>query len=107
MATEDADGYDTHFRSVTVTAIAALAGVVAALISMFLTTGAESATAAAKDQTAQLLVLAVIPVQLVLLRGVGLLKDDFGAKDFLFVLFMTFSMWFITFGVVLTTGMVP
>jgi hypothetical protein len=45
-----------------------------------------------------------ILVQYPLQKVLGILKDDFGAKDFLFILFITFSMWFVTWTVILTSG---
>jgi hypothetical protein len=107
MATEEAEGFSDHFRSVTVTAIAALAGVIAALISSVITgevSSLDAAQQAAKNQNAQLVVLGAILIQPLLLRVLGLLKDDFGLKDFLYIAFMTFSLWFVTWGVLLTTS---
>jgi len=112
MATEQADadvgtdsggGVSDHARAVTVTAIASLAGVGAALASQQLTAGLPPADAATSLEPL-MVVFAAVAVQPALLRVVGLLKEDFGAKDFLYLLFMTFSMWFVTWGVLLTSG---
>ncbi|WP_435344677.1 hypothetical protein [Haloarchaeobius sp. HRN-SO-5] len=107
MVTDTADS-DTgsaesqHFETVTRTALSAGAGVAAAFVSAMLTAGAETAAAAASDQTAQLVVVVAIAIQPLLQRLLGVYKDDFGAKDFLFIAFMTFSFWFVTWGIMLT-----
>lgn len=90
-----------HLRAITITSIAALAGVAAAIGSALLT-GDMEATAAASETAPQLLLVATIGVQLPIYTRV---YDDWGgAKDYLFVVFMTFSLWFVTWGVILTTG---
>lgn len=104
MATEEASGVSDHFRSVTVTAIAALAGIAAALVSWRMTGDAATAAQAAKNQNAQMVMLAAILVQPLMLRLLGLLKDDFGVKDFLFIAFMTFSLWFVSWAILLTSS---
>ena len=114
MATEQADadvdaevdggaGVDDHTRAVLVTAVAALSGVGAAFVSQELTAGLPP-TDAATSLTPVVMVFALVAVQPAALRAVGLLKDDFGAKDFLYLLVMTFGLWFITWGVLLTSG---
>jgi hypothetical protein len=102
MATEEADRFSGHFRSVTVSAIAAIAGVIAALVSAAVT-GDMAPVEAAENQTAQLAVVVAVLVQPPLLRVLGLLKDDFGLKDFLYIAFLTFSMWFVSWTILLTT----
>jgi len=103
MATETQSQRTAHVLSVTRTGIAALLGVVAAFGSWFLTQDAASATAAAQNTTAQLLVLAAVVVQPPLQRALGIYKEDFGAKDFLFITFVTFAMWFVTWTILLTS----
>ncbi|WP_323675012.1 hypothetical protein [Halorubellus sp. PRR65] len=102
MATETQSQRQAHVLSVTRTGIAAALGVAAAFGSWFLTQD-MSAAAASKDQTAQLIVLAAVAVQPILQQVLGIYKDDFGAKDFLFILFITFSMWFVTWTIILTS----
>jgi len=103
MATETQSQRNAHVLSVTRTGIAALLGVLAAFGSWYLTQDLAPMEAA-KDQTAQYIVLVAILVQYPLQKVLGILKDDFGAKDFLFILFITFSMWFVTWTVILTSG---
>jgi hypothetical protein len=102
MATETQSQRQAHVLAVTRTGIAAGLGVAAAFGSWFLTQD-MTAAAASKDQTAQLIVLAAVVVQPLLQQALGIYKDDFGAKDFLFILFITFSMWFVTWTVILTS----
>jgi len=99
---DTADSEDQHFHTVTRTALSAGVGVAAAFLSASLTAGAETAAIAAQNQTAQLVVIVAIAVQPLLQRVLGVYKDDFGAKDFLFIGFMTFAFWFVTWGIMLT-----
>ncbi|MFC6874479.1 MULTISPECIES: EMC6-like membrane protein [Halobellus] len=101
MATESQGGLSDHLRGVTVTTLACLAGIAAALASArFVGTD----VAAAASQQSLLLVGALILAQFPILRVVGIDISEFGAKDYLYVAFMTFTLWFITFGVLLTEG---
>jgi len=102
-ADADAGGVSDHTRAVLVTAVSALSGVAAAFVSRELTAGLPP-TDAATSLTPVFAVFAIVAVQPAVLRAVGLLKDDFGAKDFLYLLFITFSIWFVTWGVLLTSG---
>lgn len=101
MATETATGFSDHMRGVTVTTLACLAGVAAALASGYVVgTSAEAA-----QQTLSLGILgAFILGQLPLLRVVGIDVEGFGVKDYLYVAFMTFTLWFISYGIMLTAG---
>ena len=101
MATETKTGLSGHVRGVTVTTLACLAGVVAAIAS-----GAVLGTteAAATNLLSVALLAGFVVLQLPVLRVVGVDVADFGPKDYLYVVFMTFSLWFITYGIVLTAG---
>jgi hypothetical protein len=90
-----------HLRAIAITSTAALAGVAASLASEVLTSG-MSPSDAAGAQEAQLAVAALIAVQLPIYHFV--FEDWGGAKDVLYVAFMTFIMWFVTWGVILTSG---
>ncbi len=100
MATETLDDRASHVRGVTVTAVAALAGIAAALASSAATTATQLS---ATDTRVLGLVGAFVLVQLPLLRLLGVDVDDFSTKDYLYVAFMTFSMWFVTWGIMLTS----
>jgi hypothetical protein len=99
MATESLDGRAEHLRSLTVTTLAALAGIAAAFVS----------AALVADPTASLGIYPVavaVLVQIPLLRLAGVDVDSFGAKDYLYVAFMTVSFWFVVWAILLTTGAV-
>jgi hypothetical protein len=102
MATESQSQRSAHVLSVTRTGIAALLGVLGAFGSWYLTQGLTT-DAAAMNQSAHLVVLAAILIQPPLQKLLGIFKDDFGVKDFLFILFITFSMWFVTWTIILTS----
>jgi|AntDeeMetagen285_2_1112576.scaffolds.fasta_scaffold02222_5 hypothetical protein len=100
MSTETASPKAEHLRAVTITTITALAGVAAAFGSLYIGgTGAE----AASDRTAQIVVVVAIIAQIPLYDLLGF--DDYGGvKDYLYVAFMTFAFWFVSWGIMLTTG---
>ena len=102
MATDTAERRTAHIRGVTVTAIACLSGVVAALVSTMVATGAG-------DTLAVYVLAGAVIVQFPLYRllemaGMELDVDDFGVKDYLYIAFMTFSLWFVCWAILLTTG---
>jgi hypothetical protein len=107
MSTDTVSPQASHLRSVTVTALAALAGIGAAVASAVVT--ADSATPAT-DQLAIYVFVAAVVVQfpvLGLLDRAGLVAVDvseFGAKDYLYIAFMTFSLWFVSWTILLTSG---
>ncbi|WP_299265291.1 hypothetical protein [Halorientalis sp.] len=103
MATDTAERRAAHVRGLKVTTLSSIAGIGAAVASSVAT--AELAPdAAATNNTALLIVLGAIFVQLPLLKLLGVDVDDFGAKDYLYVGFMTFSLWFVSWGVLLTAN---
>jgi hypothetical protein len=101
MATETQSGLSGHVRGVTVTTLACLAGVGAALVSAAIV-GTDPT--AATDTRALAFLVAFVAGQYPLLKVIGVDVADFGAKDHLYVTFMTFTLWFITFAILLTTG---
>ncbi|APX97937.1 EMC6-like membrane protein [Natronorubrum daqingense] len=105
MSTESISDRREHIRSISVTALSALLGVAAGFASLAITGDAASADAAASDMRGLLLVLGAILAQFILFDFTSIYGDDeFGAKHYLFIVFMTFSFWFVTFGILLTTG---
>jgi hypothetical protein len=99
--TEPGTGLTGHVRGVTVTTLACLGGVAAAVLAAVVVgTGAE----AASDMRALAFVVAAVAGQYPVLKLIGVDVADFGAKDHLYVAFMTFTLWFITFAILLTTG---
>ena len=96
MSTES-EGLTGHLRSVAITTVTALGGVIAGVASAAI---AESAT----DQVGLAIMIGMLIVNLIVLRLIGIDVSEFGGKDHLFNAFMTFSLWFVTWGVFLTTG---
>ena len=102
MATDTAERRAAHVRGVTVTALACLGGVGAAVASNAVASGAT-------DPVGVYVLAAVVVAQFPLHRaleaaGIDLDVEDFGAKDYLYVVFMTFALWFVCWTVLLTTG---
>ncbi|WP_336035278.1 hypothetical protein [Halobacterium yunchengense] len=95
--TETADPTAAHRRSLKVTTIATLGGVAAAFLS-------EATISDPTSRTGLLVLLAVVVVELGLMRVTGVDVSDFSTKDHVYVLFMSFALWFITWGVLLTAG---
>lgn len=99
--TETGAGLTGHVRGVTVTTLACLGGVVAAIVAgVVVGTSPE----AASDTRALAFLVAAIAGQYPVLKVVGVDISDFGPKDHLYVAFMTFTLWFITFTILLTSG---
>jgi hypothetical protein len=59
---------------------------------------------AASDTRVLAFLVAAIAGQYPVLKLIGVDISDFGAKDHLYVAFMTFALWFVTFAILLTTG---
>jgi hypothetical protein len=97
MATETADSQAQHRRSLKVTATASLAGVLAGFVTPMFTTGSG-------DRLGVAVVIGAVLLVLGLLRVLGVDVDDFSTKDHLYVAFMTFSLWFMTWTIMLQTG---
>ena len=101
MATETQARISGPMRGVTVTTFACLCGVAAALVSGVLVgTAADAATSRLPLAVLAAFVVAQFPV----LKVVGVDVSDFGPKEYIYVAFMTFALWFITFAIILTTG---
>lgn len=94
--TETADRRQAHRRGVTVTTVACLTGVAAGLVTSAL---ASSAT----DTTGLVVVVGAFLLNLGVIRIFGVDVDEFSAKDHLYTAFMTFSLWFVTWGILLTS----
>ncbi|MEF8780830.1 MAG: hypothetical protein V5A46_09160 [Haloferacaceae archaeon] len=100
MATETSSRFSDHARGVTVTTVASLAGIAAALGSAYLF---GTTPDAAQNTYAVIVMAGFVLVQFPLLKLVGIDVSDFGVKDNLYVTFMTFTLWFITYTVLLTS----
>ncbi|MEF8908427.1 MAG: hypothetical protein V5A13_11235 [Haloarculaceae archaeon] len=97
MATESGEGFSPHVRGVTVTTLATTMGVAAGVGSALLASGPT-------DRTGLFLMIGALLLQLPVLHLLGIDVSDFGIKDNLYVAFMTFAMWFVTWGLLLTAG---
>ena len=102
MATESVDDRRAHLRGVTVTGLAALLGIAAGFAGLMLA-GVPDPAEAARSPYAVYALAAVVAVQFPILRFSGLV-DEFSAKDYLYIGFMTFAFWFVTLTVLLTAG---
>jgi hypothetical protein len=104
MATETKTETDAalsgHLRGVVVTTLACLAGVGAAFVSLVVVGGAASA---ATDPRSVFVLAGFVAVEYPVLRVVGVDVGDFGVKDHLYVAFMTFALWFVTYGILLSS----
>lgn len=101
MATETQTGLTDHLRGVTVTTLACLAGTAAAVAAgVVIGAGPE----VANDVRAVAFLVAAIAGQYPVLKVIGVDIAEFGAKDHLYVAFMTFALWFVTYAIILTTG---
>ncbi len=94
----DEPGITGHARGVVVTTICCLAGIAAGVASAMYV-GTDPANAG--ETTAVLLMGAFVLVQYPLYKVIGV--GDFGVKDNLYVAFMTFTLWFISYTVLLTS----
>lgn len=97
MATEQVDRRAAHLRGVTVTSLAALLGVAAGIVSAAI---AGSPT----DQVGLYVFVGAVLVQFGVLPLFGIDVSDFSTKDYLYVAFMTFALWFVTWAILLTSG---
>ena len=97
MATHTADGMRSHMRGLTVTTITAVAGIGAAF-------GSNAIASGATDITGLLVVAVAVVAQFPVLRVIGIGQDDLSTKDVLYIAFMTVSMWFVAWAILLTTG---
>ncbi len=97
MATDTGEGYSSHLRGVTVTTIATVSGILGGVVSGALASGSG-------DQIALGVLLAAIVIQFPVFYLVGLDVAEFSTKDKIYVGFMTFTMWFVSWGILLTAG---
>ncbi|WP_128904220.1 EMC6-like membrane protein [Halorubrum amylolyticum] len=95
----DDSGISGHTRSVVVTTICCLAGIAAGVVSAAY---AGTTVAAAQSTTVALVLGAFVLAQYPLYKAIGV--GDFGVKDNLYVAFLTFTLWFISYTVLATSG---
>jgi hypothetical protein len=95
--TETLDRQAQHRRSITVTSVASLGGVAAGVLSAVVATGPN-------DTLGLAILLGATLLELGIMRALGVDVSDFSTKDHLYVAFMTFSLWFVSWGVILTSA---
>lgn len=86
-----------HIRGVLVTTLASLSGIVAGLLASGFTTASD-------DPIGVVILGGAVLAQFPVLRIIGVEVETFGAKDYLFVTFMTFCFWFMSWTILLSTG---
>jgi hypothetical protein len=97
MATDTGEGFSPHLRGVTVTAIATVTGILAGVAAAAMATGPS-------DTIGITILLVGILLEFPVFYALGLDVGDFSTKDKFYVAFMTFTMWFIAWGILLTAG---
>jgi hypothetical protein len=102
MATETESGEDLgprarHRRSITVTSVAALAGLLAGVASDAVATGAS-------DRIGLGLMGAAVVLSFGVIHVAGVDVTEFSKKDVVYVVFMAFSLWFVTWTILLTSA---
>ncbi|GGL34476.1 hypothetical protein GCM10009037_17640 [Halarchaeum grantii] len=95
--TETLDKQAAHRRGVTVTTVACLSGVAAGVVSNVVAAGAT-------DQVGVLPLLAALALNLGAVRLLGVDVEGFSTKDHLYTAFMTFCLWFVSWGILLSTA---
>ena len=95
MATETAEGWDDHLRGLTVTTLASVLGIGAGV-------AAQALAAGPNDRLGLYLLGAAVLVQIPVYMAIGIDVDDFGPKEYLYIAFITFSLWFVSWGILLT-----
>lgn len=95
--TETLDKQAAHRRGVTVTTVACLSGVVAGLVSNAIASGAT-------DRVGVLPLLAALALNLGVVRLLGVDVEGFSTKDHLYTAFMSFCLWFVSWGILLSTA---
>mgnify|MGYP000088425244 FL=1 len=97
MATDTSERFSSHLRGVTVTTVATVSGLLAGVASAMAAQGAG-------DTIGLTILLAAILVQFPLYYAIGMDLSEFSTKDKLYVGFMTFALWFVSWGILLTAG---
>jgi hypothetical protein len=97
MSTETGDELDSQVQSLIVIAATTLGGIGAGVATNEIAAGAF-------DQAAVAMVGIALGVELVVMQVLGVDVREFSTKDQLYVLFMTFSMWYVAWTILLSTG---
>jgi hypothetical protein len=95
MSTETADRRDSHVKSLIVVMATTLGGIGAGVATAEVATGAT-------DEIGLMIVAGALAVELAVMQVLGVDVREFSTKDQLYVLFMTFSMWYVAWTILLT-----
>ena len=98
MATDTVDGMSSHMRGLTVTTLAAVAGLAASVATNAITGGDP------RSQVAVAVVALAVLVQFPILHVMGIEYDGLSTKDKVFIGFMTFALWFVSWGILLSAA---
>jgi len=93
---EAADRRQSHIRSLVVTAATTLGGAIAGTATFYVAAGP-------KDTIGLAVLTVAIALELGVIQLLGVDVEDFSTKDQLYVVFMSFSMWFVVWTILLTT----
>jgi hypothetical protein len=99
----DEEAFDQFTRSVLVTTIATMFGLVAGIVSMLGATSQVGSVPQTDELLGVAILVAAVFVQFPIYSVLGLNPEDFETKTQIYVFVMTFFMWFITWTVLLTT----
>lgn len=91
------EGVSPYMRSVIVTTGSTLAGIAAGVL-------AQMQAAGPNDTIGAFFLFGAILIQFPIYQAIGIDTSDFGGKDYAYVFFMTFVLWFISWGILLTAG---
>jgi len=97
-----AEKREAHMRGVKVTAFSCVLGVIAGFLSWVLTEGVLTGGAGLADRVSFALLAGAVILHQPFLPYLG--KHEMSKKDWAYVAFMTFDLWFITWTVLLTAG---
>jgi hypothetical protein len=97
MSTETGDELDSHIQSLIVIAATTLGGIGAGVATNAIAAGHS-------DQSALAMVGVALGVELLVMQVLGVDVREFSMKDQVYVLFMTFSMWYVAWTILLSTG---
>ncbi len=97
MSTETGEKLDSHHQSLIVIMATTLGGIGAGIVTNTIAAGPS-------DQVALAMVGVALAVELVIMQITGVDVRGFSTKDQLYVLFMTFSMWYVAWTILLSTG---
>jgi hypothetical protein len=91
------DGVSPYMRSIIVTTTSTLGGIIAGVLSQMQAAGPN-------DPIGAVLLFGAVLIQFPIYQAVGIDTSDFGGKDYAYIFFMTFVLWFIAWGILLTAG---